>query len=90
MSVSSEADEARYALRWNAASEFEWTQGNIKAECSFDSNHKMLDAYHFEVATAPIAGIEGPHEPIDYWLKHWVQPLRDIISFATMQGQQVS
>jgi hypothetical protein len=74
---------------FEAEPDLEWVEEEIKTSARWSTSIGGIgDAFHFEIKSSPWIeiGLAEP-SPWDPWLHQWLQPLVDLVSLATGDGQ---
>jgi ApeA N-terminal domain 1 len=84
-------EEQRYSVTVNPDAFFKWDEecDGVEIECGYDRS-LPLNHFRFELAFAPSVTFRAPGGlAIADWMQQWLQPLLEIVSFATRSSQRV-
>jgi hypothetical protein len=81
----------RYSAYWNADSKVEVKFGEIDLGAEFYRSYSLADRYGFELTSRPMLTLTSPAalSPMA-WLAEYLQPLRDLVSLATLEEQRIT
>ncbi len=90
--ASAEHGTERYAANWDADSKVEVSLGgNVDLAAEFYRSHSMNDRYRFELQSRPMFNLTAS-EPLSAstWMAEHFEPLRELVSLATLEQQRIT
>jgi len=89
---SAESGTERYAANWDADSKVEVSLGgNVDLAAEFYRSHSLNDRYRFELQSRPMFNLSAS-EPLSpsTWMTERLEPLRELVSLATLEQQRIT
>lgn len=89
--AAAEHGTERYSANWDADSGVIVKFGNIELGAEFYRSHSVTDRYRFELQSRPLLTLAGAEAVSPAaWMEQYFQPLRELVSLATLEQQRIT